>query len=81
MRFVYCACSISAMLDDWSAVDCDSVVDYIIQMQGYEGGIAMDVGQESHSAITYCAIASLSLMDHLDKLPMRDRLIEWMITN
>ena len=44
MRFVYCACSISAMLDDWSAVDCDSVVDYIISMQSYEGGIAMDVG-------------------------------------
>ena len=29
MRFVYCACCVSYMLNDWSAVDKDRAVDYI----------------------------------------------------
>lgn len=29
MRFVYCACAISYMLDDWSGVDMPAVVRYV----------------------------------------------------
>lgn len=29
MRFTYCACVISTILNDWSAVDKDAVVAYI----------------------------------------------------
>lgn len=29
MRFVFCACAISYMLDDWSGVDVAGVVRYI----------------------------------------------------
>ena len=29
MRFVYCACCICYMLNDWSAIDMDKTVDFI----------------------------------------------------
>jgi hypothetical protein len=29
MRFVFCACAISYMLDDWSGVDVPAVVRYV----------------------------------------------------
>ena len=31
MRFLYCACCISAILDDWSGVDKQRATDYILQ--------------------------------------------------
>jgi prenyltransferase beta subunit len=44
VRFLYCACAISAILQDWSAVDRDRAVDYILQCVTYEGGIAVMPG-------------------------------------
>jgi prenyltransferase beta subunit len=44
VRFLYCACAISAILQDWSAVDCDRAVEYILQCITYEGGIAVMPG-------------------------------------
>lgn len=31
MRFVYCAASISYILDDWSGINVDKVVDFILK--------------------------------------------------
>ena len=31
MRFVYCACCICHMLNDWSGIDVDKAVSYIVQ--------------------------------------------------
>lgn len=31
MRFVYCACCISAILDDWSGIDKERTIDYILK--------------------------------------------------
>jgi len=33
MRFVYCACAICAMLQDWSGMDRDKVVQYVLASQ------------------------------------------------
>lgn len=33
MRFLYCACAISYILDDWSGVDVDRAVNYILSSQ------------------------------------------------
>jgi geranylgeranyl transferase type-1 subunit beta len=41
MRFLFCACAISAALDDWSGVDKDKAVDFIRSCITYEGGIAL----------------------------------------
>ena len=34
MRFLYCACAISALLDDWSGVDVDLALAYIDSCKG-----------------------------------------------
>ena len=68
MRFVYCACAISYMLQDWSGVDQDKAVDFIRACQSYDGGFALIPGQEGHGGSTFCAVASLMLMNRMDVL-------------
>lgn len=46
MRFLYCACAISAALQDWSGVNCDSAVCYIMSCVTYEGGISLIPGKK-----------------------------------
>lgn len=66
MRFVYAACAVSAILDDWSGVDKDLVCQYIRQCQCYDGGLSQSPSLESHGGSTFCGIASLCLMGQLD---------------
>jgi len=94
MRFLFCACAISAALDDWSGVDKDKAVNFIRSCITYEGGIALlpgrvmlfngstkfidgacmlMVGAEAQGGASYCAIASLSLMNRLDALSISER--------
>ena len=47
MRFLYCACAISFMLNDWSGVDQDRAIAYIQQCLTYEGGMALIPGLNS----------------------------------
>jgi len=77
MRFIYCACVISHLIGDWSGINKQKVVQYILSSQSYDYGIAQGPGQESHGGSTYCAVASLSLMDKLNELPHKEELIRW----
>lgn len=36
-------------------------------------------GQESNGGGTYCAIASLALMNRLDEIPNRELLLHWLV--
>jgi len=47
VRFLFCACAISAALGDWSAVNMDAAVGYILRCVTYEGGIAVMPGELS----------------------------------
>ncbi|CAM9174022.1 unnamed protein product [Ectocarpus fasciculatus] len=69
MRFLYCACAISTLLGDWSAVDKDLAVGYIRACTTYEGGVSLVPGSEAQGGSTYCAIASLRLMGRLRTVP------------
>ncbi len=78
MRFLYCACAISAMLDDWRGVNIPKAVEFIRSSTSYDGGIAQRPMSESHGGSTYCAIAALSLMQQLDQgLADRQRTLQW----
>ncbi|RWS28199.1 geranylgeranyl transferase type-1 subunit beta-like protein [Leptotrombidium deliense] len=61
LRFVYSAVVVSHILQDWSGVDIEKTCGYI----SYEGGFGLLPGCEAHGGSTYCAVASLSLMDKL----------------
>lgn len=81
IRFIFCACAISTMLDDWSGFDLDRATDYIIRSQSYDGGIGMGPHSEGHGGTTYCAIASLSLMNRLSALRDAPSLLRWGLIN
>ncbi|XP_013385112.1 geranylgeranyl transferase type-1 subunit beta [Lingula anatina] len=65
MRFVFCASCISYMMDDWSGMDQEKAVEYIKKSYSYEGGLSQGPHLEAHGGSTFCAIASLVLMNRL----------------
>lgn len=77
MRFLYCACAVSYILNDWSGVDKDRAVQYITESTSHDFGFGQGPGQESHGGSTYCAVASLALMGRLNDLKSRDGTIRW----
>jgi len=79
MRYVYVACCISYMLNDWSGMDKEKTCKFILSCQSYDCAIAQEPGAESHGGSTYCAVASLALMNMLDRLPNKDELLKWLI--
>ncbi|KAJ2883094.1 geranylgeranyl transferase type-1 subunit beta [Coemansia aciculifera] len=76
-RFIYCACAISAILGDWSGVDKDAAVKYIVSCCNPDGGMTQAPFQESHGGHLYCCVASLALMGRLDAIPDRQRTLKW----
>lgn len=83
MRFVYCACCISYVLDSWSGVDIEKAVTFIKNSMSYEGGIGQGPGLEAHGGSTFCAIASLVLMKKLHETFNKEqinRLKRWCIS-
>lgn len=68
MRFLYCAASICYMLDDWSGMNTESALQYVISSISYEGGVGQGPGLEAHGGSTYCAVAALSMMNRLQDL-------------
>lgn len=82
LRFVYCACAISSLLDDWSGVDKNRACSYIKECISYDGGMALTpAGSEGQGGATYCGIASLALMGRLDYLDstIMQRLSLWIL--
>lgn len=79
MRFVFCAAAICSMLDDWAGMDQESAIAYILSSITYEGGIAQGPNMEAHGGSTYCAIATLSLLNRMDVLSkkQRSKLYRW----
>ncbi|KAG5895316.1 hypothetical protein JTB14_029149 [Gonioctena quinquepunctata] len=68
MRFIFCAASICYILDDWSAIDVEMMVKFVLNSISYDGGIGQDPELESHCGSTFCAIAALALSNNLNRL-------------
>jgi len=79
VRYIYCAVAISYLLEDFSGINIDKSVQYILQGQSYDYGYGQGVGQESHGGSTYCALASLALLNKLERVRHRKRLIQWLL--
>eukprot|EP01135_Chromosphaera_perkinsii_P004220 Nk52_evm9s272 gene=Nk52_evmTU9s272 len=65
MRFLYCACCICTILDDWSSMDRSSALEYIYRSQNFDWAFGQGPQLESHGGSTFCAVASLYLMGGL----------------
>ena len=79
LRFVYCACVVAFILNDWSGINKDLCTNFILQCRTYEYAFGQNPGAEAHGGSTFCAIAALSLMNRLDDLDHQDNLIRWCI--
>lgn len=65
MRFVYCAACICYILGDWSGMDMGRTISYIKRSMSYDFGFGQGPHLESHGGVTYCAVATLTLMGKL----------------
>ncbi|TDH69397.1 hypothetical protein CCR75_002872 [Bremia lactucae] len=80
MRFVYCACAISHMLDDWSGIDLEAMTRFINSCLNYDGGIGLSTGAESHGGAVFVALASLNLSKRVSKLECEQAELErWLV--
>ncbi|KAJ3298935.1 Geranylgeranyl transferase type-1 subunit beta [Rhizoclosmatium sp. JEL0117] len=80
MRFLFAACAISYILNDFRGVNTDRAVTYILKSRTYENAFAQGPGQESHGGSTYCAVASLALLGQLHVIDeFRLELIGWLL--
>ncbi|KAJ3450628.1 geranylgeranyl transferase type-1 subunit beta [Anaeramoeba flamelloides] len=79
LRYMYCSCVIYTFLDNWGTFDIEKATKYILSCQSYDGGFGLVPNGESHGGSSYCAIASLALMNKLDSLPDKDFVIDWLL--
>lgn len=81
MRFVYCAACICYMLNDWTGVNVDKMVQYIRRSIRYDYGISQHDEMESHGGTTFCALAALELSGRLHELSTKEieRVKRWLI--
>jgi len=68
VRFLYSACCISYILNDWSSVDKEAATKFLFNCLTYEGAFGQNPHAEAHGGSTFCAVASLFLMNKLDSL-------------
>jgi geranylgeranyl transferase type-1 subunit beta len=82
LRFVYCACAISSLLNDWSGIDRENVKRFILSCITYEGGMGLTPGAETQGGSTYCAVASLTLLGVLHELGEEalESLLKWCLS-
>ncbi|XP_071546819.1 geranylgeranyl transferase type-1 subunit beta isoform X2 [Panulirus ornatus] len=82
MRFMYCAATICFILQDFSAININTAVQYIVNSMSYEGAMGQGIYLEAHGGSSYCAVATLHLMGKLD-LALSDmqkqRLMRWLV--
>lgn len=68
-RGVYCALSIASQLNILTEELRTGVVEYLINCQTYEGGFGGSPQEdEAHGGYTFCAVASLVILNALDKV-------------
>ncbi|CEG36456.1 geranylgeranyl transferase type-1 subunit beta [Plasmopara halstedii] len=80
MRFVYCACAISYILNDWSGVDVAAMVRFINSCLNHDGGIGLSTSAESHGGAAFVAIASLVLSGQMAQLECElSELVRWLV--
>ncbi|KAB0801565.1 hypothetical protein PPYR_03751 [Photinus pyralis] len=68
MRFLFMAASICYILNDWSAIDATKAIGFIKNSISYDYGIGQGPELESHGGSSYCAVATLCLINKLNVL-------------
>jgi geranylgeranyl transferase type-1 subunit beta len=51
LRFLYCACVVSKLIDDFSGINIDNAVQHILNCQSYDTSFSHEPGLEGHGII------------------------------
>ncbi|KAJ6622692.1 terpenoid cyclases/protein prenyltransferase alpha-alpha toroid [Mycena sp. CBHHK59/15] len=85
LRTLYCAFCICSMLGDWSSIDVDCAIAFVVSCRTYEGGYGQLPSCEAHGGPTYLAIAALHLAPPGPRPPLstadRARSVHWLVHN
>ncbi|KAK8928498.1 Protein farnesyltransferase subunit beta [Platanthera zijinensis] len=76
VRACYTAISVASILNILDLELVTGLGDYILRCQTYEGGIAGEPGSEAHGGYTFCGLATMILINEVDKLDLSS-LIDW----
>nr|CDS31937.1 geranylgeranyl transferase type I beta subunit [Hymenolepis microstoma] len=84
-RFIFSAVASAYVLDLLDQLDLDTFENFMMGCLTYEGAFGSSPKLEAHAGITYCVLASLKLMNRLDKVfPVgsfkRQKLINWLLS-
>jgi len=82
MRFIFCACCVATILNDFSCIDVTKASEHIASSFSYDGGFGQGQGNESHGGSTFCAVASLKMMGKLEEVmkgKKMGRLRNWLL--
>ena len=71
---------ISYLFDDWSYINKEKAINFILSLQRYDGALSMTPNAEGHGGATFVGVASLYLMGALPKLNTQ-KLLRWCIIN
>lgn len=86
---MYAACAISYLLNDWSGINIEKAVEFILACQNYDYAYGFGPEQESHcneyswydltgiAAATFLAVASLKLMGKEDLISNKGQIIAY----
>lgn len=76
-RGVYCALSIASMLGIMTDELTEGTVDFLVGCQSFEGGFGgCPHEDEAHGGYTFCAVASLHILDAIDRIDIAN-LAKW----
>ncbi|CAN8273018.1 unnamed protein product [Cochlearia groenlandica] len=78
VRACYTAISVASILNIVDDELTRGLGDYILSCQTYEGGIAGEPGSEAHGGYTYCGLATMILINEVDRLDL-DSLMTWVV--
>lgn len=76
-RATYCALAILRCLNIQDAILLENVADWILSCQTYEGGFGSVPGSEAHGGYTFCCVASLCLLNQLQRADLL-ALLRWL---
>eukprot|EP01064_Diplonema_japonicum_P006414 TRINITY_DN1425_c4_g1_i1.p1 TRINITY_DN1425_c4_g1~~TRINITY_DN1425_c4_g1_i1.p1 ORF type:complete len:333 (+),score=44.74 TRINITY_DN1425_c4_g1_i1:46-999(+) len=79
VRFMYSACVTASILKLFHVFDTVTAVKYIQNCLRYDGGFGANPGCEGHGGTTFCALASLKLLNAFDSKSL-SRTKKWLVS-
>ncbi|KRX00858.1 Terpenoid cyclases/protein prenyltransferase alpha-alpha toroid [Pseudocohnilembus persalinus] len=81
LRFIYAAVVVSSLINDFSGLNLEKTVNFILSCQNHQnGGFGLLPGLESHGGATYCALSSLKILNKLNLIQNKNKLIYWLVS-